>query len=268
MAVGSIYIRRNNADTSVINIGGGANEDAGWDTLHFDDGGIGTYTDPNIQLDTGLYLIMYSEQFVTTDTTTNERIEIQGEIHTGAGVQGGYGSDYIRKTSGHQECSVQGQMILDITADNTDVFIRFYRTDDSTIGTVNRLAGFGGVTILQLDDATHNFGLYSSSSSEVTSGTAVRTLITNTNDKQDTGFSNSSGIVTITSAGRYFATYSLDISIGGTGRETMTGFIEKNSTTEVIGTRGFCFVRGNDSTQDSAITWAGIIDVADRKSVV
>jgi len=117
MAAGSFYIRKNSAETDALP-NAGTNLDVGWDTLHYDEGGIVTYSDPNLQLDIGLYLIMYNEYFYTADTTNNERIEIQGEIHTVAGgLQGGFGQDYIRKSDGDQEAVVQGSMYLQVTAD-------------------------------------------------------------------------------------------------------------------------------------------------------
>ena len=148
MAAGDLYIRRNSTLTASVP-NAGTNLDADWDNVAQDVGSIVTYTNPNFQLDTGIYLIMYSEKFNTTNTTNNERIEIQGEIHvSGTGAVGGYGQDYIRKSSGQQDCIVSGSMILEVTSDNTDVFIRFYRTDNSTSGTVDRVPNFGSVIIL------------------------------------------------------------------------------------------------------------------------
>lgn len=263
MAAGDFYIRRNASDTSAVPNAGGGNEDAAWDTLVETVGSICTYSDPNLQLDIGLYLIMYAEKFYTADTTTNERIEIQGEIHvSGTGAVGGYGSDYIRKASGQQECIVSGYMFLNVTADNTDVFIRFYRTDDSTTGTVNRVVGWGGVQILQMDSSTHNFGFYSTTSSEATSGTTERTLNINQNDRQDTGFSRTGDTVTVSNAGRYLVTYCLDISMTGTARENVRGYLRKNGTTRITGTQAHAYLRGSDSNQDSALTWIGIVDLA------
>jgi len=189
MSAGDIYIIRNSGDTSSIP-DTGSNLDLNWDTVVTDTGGIVTHSNPNLQLDIGLYLIMYSEKFYTTDTTNNERLSINGEIHIsgGTGAVGGYGHDYIRKSSGQQSCIVSGYMILDITSNNSDVFIRIYRDDNSTTGTVDRVVDYGGVQILELDDTNHNFGMYSTSGSEVTSTTTERSLNINTNDKQDTGF--------------------------------------------------------------------------------
>lgn len=270
MAAGDFYIRKNTSDTSAVPNAGGGNEDSGWDTLHWDSdsAGIVTYSDPYFQVDTGLYLIIYTEFFNTTDTTNNERIEVQGEIHvSGTGVVGGYGQDYIRKASGDQDCVVQGSMFLQVTSDNTDIFVRFYRTDNSTTGTVTRVPGHGSVTIIEMDDSSHNFGFYSASSSEATSGTTERTLQLNTNDKQDTGFSRSGTAITISNAGRYLCHFEMDVSQTATGREVVTGYLRKNGTTEIVGTRGFCYLRGADSCQDGAVSWIGIVDFSASDTV-
>lgn len=267
MAAGNFYIRKNSAETDAVP-NAGTNLDVGWDTEHADEGSICAYTDPNLQLDTGLYLIIYNEYFDTANVTNNERIEIQGEIHvSGTGVVGGYGQDYIRKSSDDQECVVQGSMFLQVTSDNTDVFIRFYRTDNSTTGTVNRVAGAGGVTIIEMDDAAHNFGFVSASASEATSAATERTLTLNTSDKVDTGFSLASNQLTVTNAGRYLVHYEMDLSTTGTGREVVTGYLRNNGTTEITGTRGFCYVRGADGCQDGALSWIGIVDLAASDSI-
>ena len=261
MAAGNLYTRTNNADTSAVP-NAGSNLDAHWDTEGQVQGSIVAYTNPNLQLDIGLYLIMYSEKFYTANTTTNERVEIQGEIHvSGVGAVGGYAQDYIRKTSGQQSCAVTGSMILDVTSDNTDVFVRFYRTDDSTSGTVNRVAGQGSIIVLELDD-TDNYGFYSTSSSEASSGTTIGDLNLDTNDRQDTGFSRSGDTVTITSAGRYLMTYNMDLSQANTGREDVIGYLQRNGTTPVVGSYSFCYLRGADGCQDGALCWIGIVDVS------
>jgi len=262
MAAGDFYIRKNTSDTTAVP-NAGSNEDSGWYTVERDVGSIVSYTDPNFQLDIGTYLIMYSEYFETTDVTNNERIEIQGEIHvSGTGVVGGYGQGYIRKSSGDQECVVRGQHILRVTSDNTDVFVRFYRTDNSTTGTVNRVPGNGGVIILELDN-NDNFAFYSNSATHSITATDS-TFNFNTNDRQDTGFSNSgAGVITITNAGRYLVQYSIDISQTSTGREDVRAWLTVNGTATVeVGTYGYCYSRGSDGCQDGALSWIGIIDVA------
>lgn len=110
-------------------------------------------------------------------------------------------------------------------------------------------------------DGTHNYGLYSTSATEQTSGTTNRVLALDTNDRQDTGFSLASNIVTITNAGRYVMTYNLDISQTATSREDAVGFLRRNGTTPVVGSYSYCYQRGIDGTQDGALTWIGVVDV-------
>lgn len=261
MAAGDLLILSN--DTNIDTIGNaGVNYDALWPTVEqaFGLGAGSASTNGRVTLSAGKYLVMYSEYFNTTDTTNNERIEIQGEIHTVAGgVQGGYGQGYIRKSSGDQECAVTGSMILDLSS-TQDVFIRFYRTDNSTTGTVLRQTGFGSFVILELD-GTDNYGRYSRSTTQSTSTSVVATIGFDTNDEQDTGFSRSGSVITVTNAGRYFVTYSMDINQTGTGREDVISYLTNNGT-EINGTRGYCYLRGADGTQDGALTWAGVLDLS------
>ena len=262
MSAGNFYTRRNASDTTVIP-SAGTNVDASWDTLVKDDGSIVSYSSPNLQVDTGLYLVMYSERFETTPKTADStnRIEIQGEILSGGSPIGGYGQDYIRNDSDQYECIVSGYAFVQVTSDNTNLAIRFYRTDNST-KTVNRVPGYGGVTILEMDDSSHNFGFASASASEATSGTTERTLALNTSDKMDTGFSLASNQITVSSAGRYVVTYCMDISQTGTGRENVRAWLRKNGTTNITGSQAHCYMRGSDGTQDGALTWIGIVDAS------
>ena len=261
MSAGDFYIRRNNAETD--NLPDAGNISAGWDTEVYDEGSIVTYSDPNLQVDTGIYLIMYSEHFTSGNTTNNERIEIQGEIHvSGTGVVGGYGQNYLRKNNVGEHCIVSGQMILEVASDNTDIFIYFYRSDTSTDNDVHRVAGLGGVTILELDDSD-NYGFYSNSSSQTVSGTSEVDIVLNTNDRQDTGFSRSGNAVTISSAGQYLATYTSRLHQTGNGREDYSMHLEIG-TTKIVGTSSYTYCRGQslESCQDGACTWIGIIDVS------
>ena len=157
---GDYLIRRNDAETDSITT---ANFDATWDTEVASNGSSITYAGGTFTLAAGKYLVTYSELFITSDTTNDERIEVQGRLVVG-GTEDviGAGQGYIRKRDGQQECIPHGYAILDIASDSTTLEVRFYRTDDSTIGTVNRLADWGGVCILALDD-NWNYARYSRS---------------------------------------------------------------------------------------------------------
>jgi len=263
MAAGDFYIRRNNASAQNI-ADEPATQNADWDTLVYDEGSIVAYSNPNFQLDIGIYLIMYSEHFISDETTNNERIEIQGEIHvSGTGAVGGYGQDYIRKSSGvGQDCTVSGQMILDVTGDNTDVFIQFRRTDASPDIAVHRVGGHGGVTILELS-SSDNFGFYTNTSAQTLSGSTEVDVVLNSNVQQDTGFSRTANAVTISNAGRYLAMYSCQVNQTGTSREDCYAHLEIG-TTKIAGTSSYAYLRGdnNEFCDDGALTWIGIIDVS------
>jgi len=265
MAAGDLYIRRNNTLTASVP-NAGTNLDADWDVVVHNVGNIVTYSNPNFQLDIGRYLVFHSEKFATTNTTNNERIEIQAELHeSGVGVVGGFAQDYIRKVSGQQECIVSGSFMLNVTSDNTDYFVRYYRTDNSTTGTVDRVPGTGSVMILELDD-TDNYARYSNSGTQtITTTEADMTL--NTNDEQDTGFNRSGNAITVTNAGRYFVHYEMDLSMTGTARTEVIAFLEANGT-PIPGTQSACYMRGADGCQDGALSWSGIVDLSASDSIV
>lgn len=254
---GDLLVVGNNAITTAVP-NAGSTLDAVWDATLESFGGV-DFDGTNLTLDGGKWLIVYSEYFNTTDTTNNERVEIQGEIHSVTnGLLGGFGQGFIRKSSGDQNCVVRGAAIIDSDVDE-EVFIRFERTDNSTSGTVNRVAGVGGLYALRLDEA-HNYGLYSRATTQSTSGATVLTYGLNTNDEQDTGFTRTGSVIDVANAGRYLVTYSLDISQTATGREDVISYLT-NAGAEITGTRGFCYLRGADGCQDGALTWIGILDL-------
>lgn len=259
MAAGDLLILKNGSDTSAAP--NASTIDLLWDTVVQGFGlssGNASITG-RIPLAAGRYLVMYSEYFTTTNTINNERIELQGEIHTtGGGLQGGFGQGYIRKISGDQDAAVRGSMILDLASPD-DVFIRIERTDDSTSGTVNRVPNRGQLVILQLD-TSHAFGLYSKTVAQNLTGTVASTVTFPTTDIQDNGFNIANDVVTIANAGRYLVTYSIDISETTTDREDIISYL-RNAGIELTGTRGYCYLRGSDGAQDGAVTWIGIIDL-------
>ena len=259
MANGDIYVRRNSSLTDVLP-NAGTNLDANWDAVKIDVGGIVSYSSPNFTLDAGMYLVMYSEKFSTNDVTNNERIEIQGEIHVPSqSFVGGYSQDFIRKSSGQQDCNLTGSTLIQITSNATDLFVRFYRTDNSTSGLVTRVPNFGSVMIVQLDNAD-SYGLYTTSASHDL--TITETVIPiNTLQRQNTGFTRVGNTIEVSDAGRYFATYSADFSMAATGREDVVGRLMNNGV-EITGTSSYAYLRGADGCQDGAITWMGVLDLA------
>jgi len=56
--------------------------------------------------------------------------------------------------------------------------------------------------------------------------------------------------------------YSLDISMAGTARENVRGWLRKNASTKITGTQAHSYMRGSDAAQDGALTWIGIVELA------
>jgi hypothetical protein len=254
MAVGDIFIRRNEAITDAIP-NAGSTVNLTWDVEESQSDAI-TYNEPFINLQEGTYLIMYSEEFYTTNTTNNERIEINSEIHVnGQGAVGGFDQGYIRKASGHQRCTVHGYMIHQVAFPLTsqDIFIQVYRTDNSTTGTVNRVAGKGALMMFQLDPAD-GLGIYKTQANELTSGVIEQTLQTINVIDQTGGITNSSGVITVPS-GFYVLTYTIDLYQVATGREEIVSYISKNGTANPVnGSYASTYLRGGDGCQDGGMS--------------
>jgi len=259
MAAGDFLIYRNDSSTATLP-NAGSNLDTLWDTEEYDEGSAATYSSGTFTFtNTAPYLVIYSERFSTTDTTNNERIEGQGRLRiNGSDLIEGASEGYIRKSSGHQTMVMSGVAIYNATATDTLV-LRFWRGDNSTSGTVVRDPDFGGVQIIQLD-AADDFARYSTTATNTMSSTEAS--ITNwTNDQEETGFSRSSGAVTISTAGRYLMTVSGTTSETGTSRIGATVFLERG-TTEVTGARTYSHMRGADGNQNGALSFAAIVDVS------
>ena len=156
---GDYLIRRNALDSSTLVPNTGSNLDALWDTPVDSKGSSITYSAGTFTLASGIYLVMYSEQFATLSTTNNERLGIHGQLVIGGSpVEEGHAHGYIRKNGGSQEAAVHGAAIVRIASDGTSLVTRFYRDDNTTGGgeEPNRVADTGGVIILVLDD-THAY---------------------------------------------------------------------------------------------------------------
>ncbi len=260
MSAGDFLIYRNNADSSSVVPNSGSPLDATWDTEEKDEGSAATYSAGTFTFtNTAPYLILYSEKFYTSNTANNTRVSVQGRLRINAAdVIEGASSGYIRKSSGQQTCICAGFAIYNATANDTLV-TRFYRDDNSTSSTPNRVAGFGGVQIFQLD-AADDFAHYSTTSTN--SMTSTEANVSNwSTDTEETGFSRSTDTVTISTAGRYLMLFSGATIQTGTARLGATVFLERG-TTEVTGIRGYSHMRGSEDNKDGALSFAGIVDVS------
>ena len=255
------YLIRSNTSAVETVAAGGAIVDLSFDTQTLIEGTDVSYSAGEFTLAAGVYLIAYSSEFFTSDSTNNQRFSIQTEIwvDTGGGyvLYGGFGHGYIRKNSGQFTIAIDGSDFLEISTTST-VKIRAYRDDDSTIGSCVRLAGAGGISIIQIEPAD-TFGLYTASGS--TAFNAITQVGINTTIRQDTGISLSSNVVTLADSGQYVVNFSSAIFQTATARNTAMGAIRINGTVYEA-SNAMSYVRGTDSTQSGGISWIGIIDVA------
>lgn len=263
MAVGDFLVRRNNADTSVVP-NAGTDLDADWDTQVGVSGSGITYSGGVFTLaDIAAYVVLFSDRFNTTDTTNNSRIEIQARLVLDSVEQvNGSGQAYIRKASGQQDGCIQSAAIIRTTGTDTDLITRYFRTDSSTSSTPNRVANYGGsVTIIQLSD-TFNYARYIRTTNTALPSTAAAVTF-DSNAQEDAGFSRSGATITITTAGRYLATYNSIITSSSTSvrQEPLLRISLDGGSTIVDGTWSQTFMRGNESTQTGAVSWVGVIDV-------
>lgn len=261
---GDYLIMNNDALTDYVNT---SNLDATWDNQIYSNGSSISYSAGTFTLAAGKYLVMYSEHFNNpSDAANNERVEIQGRLVVGGVEIGtGAGQAYLRKQDGssgdwQDDGIVHGSGIIEITSDDTSLLTRFYRTDNSASNIVQRYPGWGGITILALDD-TWNYARYELSSNQTHSAAegTWEDLVWGTNNEEDTGFSRSGANITISSAGRYIVSASVPIS-GASNRTEYNMRLTLNNT-EVEGTEVSTYIRASDSCNDGVLTYVGVIDV-------
>ncbi|RKZ83338.1 MAG: hypothetical protein DRQ39_09630, partial [Gammaproteobacteria bacterium] len=264
-APGDYLIRRNDSDTASVTT---ANLNAGWDTAVASNGSSISYSAPTSTLAAGKYLVMYSERFDTTDITNNQRVEIQSRLLIdGLATTTGAGQTYVRKEDGsagdwQRAAIVGGSAIINISNDDTELATRFYRTDSSSDGggTTDRTPGWGGMTILRLDDSW-NYARYNVSGETATVDT-FNEVVWDQTAEEDTGFSRTGANITITNAGRYLVTYTIPITTdGGSDRTEYISKIQLDNT-DVEGSYVSTYIRENQSTDDGVLSYVGIINVS------
>jgi len=199
------------------------------------------------------YLINYCQAWETSDNTSGETIQIQSEILVnGIAIEAGKGYGYISKAGGAQECTIGGKAIVELLAGDV-VEISYYRTDDSTVGTVTRMSDWGTFGVLELSD-TDEYGIYHTAGSDTTTGSFV-TLPFDTVDREDAAFTmnTSTGVLTINTTGTYVMTVGGDASISTTN--TTEAYLEVIlNSTRIEGARSYCLMNGADACQDAAFS--------------
>ena len=257
---GDYMVRRNNADTTNVTT---ANLDALWDTEVASSGDSISYSAGTYTLAEGKYLVMYGEYFDTADTNNNQRVEIQGRlVIDGAATTTGAGQGFIRRQNFAQDATVGGSSILDVASDGTTLETRFYRTDTSADagGTVDRVAGWGGVSILRLS-SDWDYGRYTLSSAATPPDGYAQLSWTAVHEEDTASFSQSGADITVTDAGRYLVSYSIPIQTdGGSDRTEYSSKLQLNNV-DVEGTHVSTYMRENESTDDGVLSYIGIIDI-------
>ena len=269
MAAGDFLKRRNNAATTEVP-DAGSSLTLQHDTSVASQGSGITYSAGTYTLgETGRFLVMCSEQIGTTDTTNNERVDCVMRFELGGTdlFPAGYGHGYIRRSGGSQECILHGAAIVNVTstvgnADELQVIIE--RFDNSTAGTVNRIADRSGITIIKLDDSW-NFGRYESSAVTSTSGTdnTANDMNIRTNLEEDSPFTRTTDEVDIASNNLILCVYSIGLNDASvTGRSEYQSYLTKNGIQEP-GTWSQTYgPRGADNANNAGMSVVCLLDNA------
>jgi len=263
-------VRSNTADTSAIpNTGGGTLDHAFANSVKTVGTAV-TYSAGTFTLvDAGLYLVTWSDEHTTTDTTNNERLNWKTElIQGGSAVIPGRASGYIRKNSGAQDYRTSGMGIIS-SAGSESLLIRSTRFDNSTTGTNARVVNQGTITVLKLSDAD-SYGRYSQSANTaaVNANGTEADIAWNTTTEEEGPFTRTANAIDIDTSGRYLVAYTVPFDGTGSGaRNEFTGHLELDST-EVPGTRTETYVRTSDNSDDGCLSWAGFIDVTANEDLV
>lgn len=261
--IGDYMVRRNSLDTTTTLADEGTPSVLPWDTQVHVNGTSVTYSAPTFTLASGKWLICHQAWW--DSTLIVGRTEAQVRLVIG-GTDSLIAAGQKFADSGGQEVSnTVGMGILDIASDSTTLTTKHFRTDSLTPDSDERLLRENdegdGVSLVALDP-TWAYGLYSSSQDRAAPTDAGFVLINfDTNDQQDTGFSNSSGAITITDAGKYIVCFSVLIDQSD---ENTADFLSRITLddAEVMGTRTSTFMRGGSGCQDACLSYGGIIEVA------
>ena len=263
-------LRSNTADTSNIPDTGSGTLDHAFANSIKTVGTAVTYSAGTFTLvDAGLYLVTYTDEFETSNTTNNERFNWKTElIQGGSAVIPGRSSGYIRKSGGSQEMRTSGSAIIN-SAGSESLLIRSTRFDNSTTGTCDRVANQGAITIMKLEDA-NSFGIYSqSSNTAAASGDGTEADIAlNTTTLEEGPHTRTGNAIDIDTSGQYVVCYTIPLDASGSGRRTeFTAHLELDGV-PVVGSHSQTYMRTTDNTDDGCLSWGGIIDVVANEDLV
>jgi len=267
MAAGDFVVRRNNANTDEIP-DAGSTLDLLWDTSVDSEGSGITYSSGTFTLgETGRFLVAPSDQWGTTNTTNNERTNVRMSlILAGSRLNEGSSSGYVRRGGGSQEYINSGICYVNVsttTGNGDELIVRHERVDNSTAGTVNRIADRSGVSIIKLDD-DWNFAHYRSSAAYTpssTDNTRNQADIGTTVEQDGSVFSRSSNQVTITTSNPVVVMYTHynDQSDVHSGRTEMQGSIDFDGVELVRGVNQTYGPRATDNADYGIMSAAAVI---------
>lgn len=264
MAFGQDFlIRYNNANTDVIP-DAGSTLDIKWDTGLDSSGTAITYnpvTEEWTLADTGRYLIMYSDQHGTTNTTNNTRTnQIYALDSAGSFLRIARSSSYNRKRNGAQETMNTGYGILYTSTTNVKIKLVASRVDNNTSSSYrpSRIADRSGMMILKLNDSW-NYARYETTTDIAvpTTELASQTLTWGKTLEEDSPFTlqvNDQDI-DIASNNLILATMAIPIDGGGTDQRTdLYGRLNIGGSQKRV---AWTFIRnGSNSCDDGSLTAA------------
>ena len=272
MAAGDFVTRRNASNTDTIPNSG--TRDCLWDTAVASKGSSITYDGltGEFELEAGKYLVIYSDQYGTTDTTNNHRLNVRSQLVLDGGLLlEGRTSGYIRKSSGSQEYINSAAAIIDVAAEGDKLLLRHTRVDDSTIGPPDRIAARSGIMILKLDDAWNYCRRYTTSTrSPSLSDDGAVTLDFDGNTETDAGaFAyTAGGTITLNTNNLVLCCYSVPIISSDASRSEYQFRVPKAGSV-IPGSYDQTMARGStDNCTNGGLNAAFLIDPTSGQSII
>ena len=269
---GEIAIYREATATDAITT---ANFDHTWDTVVTEDTTAYNLNVDNksIELQAGRYLVMYGARF--DSISGSNRSEVQSHlVLNGANLPIGWSQGYMRRHTGTDEVFTSGGGIIQVATDNDPLILRSYRTDSNSGATVQREPNVAGIQLLKLYDGWNVLRL---SKATTQAGPTGATFVEVTYDQQDEinttdfGHTNGSADITLKTAGHYMVfanTYGRQTPGTSSGfRSLYTQKLTLNGS-DVDGTRTALYVRGQQSTEEGALSTGTIIETTSANQVL
>jgi autotransporter-associated beta strand protein len=216
----------------------------------------------DVQLASGHHLVLYNSRF---DATGDNRSEVQTNLNlAGTDLAAGWSQGNIRRDTSDFETITSGGAIVDVATDGDVLQLQSARTDTDADSVV-RAANATAIQLVKLDDNWDYLSL-SGGTNGVVNNTNYREVMYNETapgaeiDTAAFAYNNGTGEVELKLAGRYLVFANSYISHTSVdNRHTFIQRLELDGA-EVSGTRTTAYMRGNESTQEGAVTFGGIIE--------